>query len=123
LHIRATGAGLPEVDPAQRFALLAEALTTRPGVGPPAADGLRGSGAAALTIHGSVFAMVVGGALVLKLPRHRVESLVAAGTGLPLAAADGTPRHEWVGFDHGTPESDLALAEEAMAFVASLGRT
>jgi hypothetical protein len=101
------------VDPAARLALLAEDLTTRPGVGPPAAGGPHGSGPAALTIHGSVFAMVVGGALLLKLPRHRVEGL---------AAADGTPRPEWVALDHGTPESDLALAEEAMAFVASRRR-
>ncbi len=110
------------MDPAARFALLAEALTTRPGVGPPAADGQRGPGPAALTIHGSVFAMVVGAAVVLKLPGHRVEGLVAAGTGLALTAADGTAMHEWVGLDHGTPESDLALAEEAMAFVASRRR-
>ncbi len=111
------------MDPAERFALLAETLVDRPGVGPPGADGRRGSGAAALTVEGSVFAMVVGGAVVLKLPRHRVEGLVAAGTGLPFAAANGTPMHEWVALDHGTPESDLALAEEAMAFVASLRRT
>ena len=111
------------MDPAARFALLAEVLTTRPGVGPPAAGGQQGSGPAALTIHGSVFAVVVGGALLLKLPRHRVEGLVAAGTGLPFAAANGTPMREWVALDHGTPESDLALAEEAMAFVASLRRT
>ncbi len=107
------------MDPAQRFALLAETLATRPGVGPPSAGGRRGFGSAALTIDGSIFAMVVGGALVLKLPRHRVEGLVTAGTGLPFAAANGTPMREWVALDHGTPESDLALAEEAMAFVAA----
>jgi hypothetical protein len=110
------------VDPAQRFALLAETLSTRPGVGPPGASGRRGFGSAALTMDGSIFAMLVGGALVLKLPRYRVEGLVTAGTGLPFAAANGTPMREWVALDHGTPESDLALAEEAMAFVASLRR-
>ncbi|HYO37202.1 MAG TPA: hypothetical protein VER97_14090 [Geodermatophilus sp.] len=108
------------MDPAERFALLAETLVDRPGVGPPGAG--EGRGPAALTFEGAVFAMVVGGALVLKLPAHRVEGLVAAGTGLPLPAPDGTPVHEWVGLDHGTPESDLALAEEALAFVASRRR-
>ncbi|MGY1651662.1 TfoX/Sxy family protein [Geodermatophilus sp. SYSU D01119] len=107
------------MDPDARFASLVEALATRPGVGPPGAGGRRGFGSAALTVHGSIFAMVVGGALVLKLPAHRVEGLVAAGTGLPFAAANGTPMREWVALDHGTPASDLALAEEAMAFVAS----
>jgi hypothetical protein len=111
------------VDPASRFAVLVEALATRPGVGPPGASGRRGFGSAALTIDGSIFAMVVGGAVVLKLPRHRVEGLVAAGTGLPFAAVNGTPMREWIALDHGTPESDLALAEEAMAFVASRRRS
>lgn len=110
------------MDPAQRFAALAEALAPRPGVGPPGVGGSPVLGAAALTIDGSIFAVLVGGALVLRLPRHRVEGLVAAGTGLPFAAADGTPLPEWAAFDHGTPESDLALAEEAMAFTAARRR-
>jgi hypothetical protein len=107
------------VHPEERFAALVETLTTRPGVGPPGASARRGFGSAALTVDGSIFAMVVGGAVVLKLPRHRVEGLVAAGTGLPFVAANGTPMREWVALDHGTPESDLALAEEALAFVRS----
>jgi TfoX-like protein len=110
------------VDPGDRFAALVETLSTRPGVGPPGASARRGFGSAALTVDGSIFAMVVGGALVLKLPRHRVEGLVTAGTGLPFAAANGTPMKEWIALDHGTPESDLVLAEEALAFVRSLHR-
>ena len=59
--------------------------------------------------------------------RGRYADLEAGGaatgrdalTGLPFAAANGTPMREWVALDHGTPESDLALAEEAMAFVAA----
>jgi hypothetical protein len=111
------------MDPEQRFAVLVEELVTRPGVGPPNAGGRRGFGSAALTVDGSIFAMVVGGGLVLKLPRHRVEGLITAGTGLPFAAANGTPMREWVALDHGTPESDLALAEEAMEFVRSRKRS
>ena len=107
------------VHPDERFAALVEALGTRPGVGPPGVSARRGFGSAALTVDGSIFAMVVGAAVVLKLPRHRVEGLVTAGTGLPFAAANGTPMKEWVALDHGTPESDLALAEEALAFVRS----
>ncbi len=42
--------------------------------------------------------------------------------GVPIAAANGTPMREWVALDHGTPESDLALAEEALAFVAARRR-
>jgi hypothetical protein len=111
--------GIVPMDPAERFAVLVEALSTRPGVGPPSSSGRRGFGSTALTVDGSIFAMVVGGGLVLKLPRHRVEGLVTAGTGLPFTAANGSPMREWVALDHGTPESDLALAEEAMEFVRS----
>jgi hypothetical protein len=111
------------MDPAERFALLVEAMATRTGVGPPSSSGRRGFGSAALTVDGSIFAMVVGGGLVLKLPRHRVEGLVTAGTGVPFTAANGTPMREWVALDHGTPESDLALAEEAMEFVRARKRS
>ena len=107
------------VHPDERFAALVEALATTPGVGPPGAGGGRGFGSAALTVDGSIFAMVVRGAVVLKLPRHRVEGLVTAGTGLPFPAANGTPMKEWIALDHGTPEFDLALAREALAFVRS----
>jgi hypothetical protein len=111
------------MDPEARFAALVEELATRPGVGPPGASARRGFGSAALTVDGSIFAMVVGGGLVLKLPRHRVEGLVAGGTGLPFTAANGAPMREWVALDHGTPEVDLALAEEAMEFVRSRKRS
>ena len=108
---------------AQRFAALVDVLVDRPGVGPPGSGGGRGFGSTALTVDGRIFAMVVGGALVLKLPRHRVEGLVAAQTGLPFTAANGRAMREWVALDHGTPESDLALAEEAMEFVRSRKRS
>ena len=101
----------------ERFGALVDALSTRPGVGPPGSSGRRGFGSAALTVDGRIFAMVVGGALVLKLPRHRVEGLIAAQTGLPFTAANGRPMREWIALDHGTPEFDLDLAEEALAFV------
>src|SRR3954454_11578690 len=104
------------VHPEERFAALVETLATRPGVGPPGAAARRGFGSAALTVDGSIFAMVRGGALALQLPRQRGEVLGAAGTGLPFTAANVTPMREWVALDHGTPEFDLALAEEALAF-------
>ena len=99
-----------------RFAALVEQLADLPGVTRPE-PGRRAFGAAALKVDGSIFAMLQDGRLVLKLPRHRVEGLVAAQTGLPFTAANGRPMREWVALDHGTPEFDLALAEEALAFV------
>ncbi len=60
--------------------------------------------------------MFVRGQLVVKLPRKRVDELVAEGHGVRFDANKGTPMKEWFSLD---PESDLAwppLAREALAF-------
>jgi hypothetical protein len=53
---------------------------------------------------------------VVKLPRPRVDELVAGGHGERFDANKGTPMKEWFSLD---PESDLAwppLAREALDF-------
>ena len=103
-------------DADDRLAALVDALSGEPGVEPPGAGRPRRFGSAALTVGGSIFAMAVGGALVLKLPRPRVEALLAQGGGTPFTNGRGAPMREWVtlGAD---PTADLALAREALAFV------
>jgi len=84
------------------------------GVTPP--SGGSGFGRGALRYRGKIFAMFVRGQLVLKLPRGRVDELVADGQGTRFDANKGTPMKEWFSLD---PESDLAwspLAREALAF-------
>lgn len=69
-----------------------------------------------LKVRGKIFAMFVKGALVVKLPKPRVEDLVAAGVGRPFETAPGRVMKEWVAVPSDR-ERGLALAREAFAFV------
>lgn len=59
------------------------------------------------------------GDLVVKLPRERVEQLVAAGAGKPFAPSGRTFR-EWVVIDTRDEARWAELIEEARTFVAGL---
>ena len=107
------------VDVNARFAALAEEFAGRPGVDMPEAR--RGFGSDALKVNGSIFAMVTGGQLVVKLPRDRVEALIASGTGSPFGAGKGRPMQEWVTVT-ADDETWRALASEALDFVGSRSR-
>jgi hypothetical protein len=67
-----------------------------------------------LRVNGKIFAMDVGGELVVKLPAARCAELAAAGRGRPFQTGKRTMR-EWVVV--GADEDWVALAEEAFAFV------
>jgi hypothetical protein len=103
------------VTPEDRFEALVEELTGVAGVTPPAGGG--GFGSHALRFDNKIFAMLVRERLVVKLPRARVDDLVAAGEGVRFDANKGTPMKEWLALD---PASRLAwapLAREALEFV------
>ena len=103
------------LDPDERFDALVQEFTDVAGVTPPDDDS-EGFGSHALRVHNKIFAMLVRGRLVLKLPEARVAALVAAGAGVPFDANKGTPMKEWFSLD---PESELAwlpLAREALDF-------
>jgi hypothetical protein len=57
------------------------------------------------------------GDLIVKLPQHRVEQLIAAGAGKPFAPADKTFR-EWVLIGDRDPARWAELIDEARAFAA-----
>ena len=100
--------------PEQRYEDLVVEFMGEDGVLPP--PGGSGFGRGALRYRGKIFAMFVRGRLVVKLPRSRVDELVADGHGERFDANKGTPMKEWFSLD---PESDLAwppLAREALAF-------
>ena len=76
----------------------------------------RGFGSGALKVKGRIFAMISSkGYLVLKLPKERVDSLVAAGEGENFDPGHGRIMKEWV-----VVTSDAALwvelAREARQF-------
>jgi hypothetical protein len=106
------------VEPEDCFAGLVAEVRDRPGVAPPD-PARRGFGAGALTVHGSIFAMLQDAALVVKLPAARVSALIAAGDGGPFGAGRGRPMTEWVAVGAVDPAVWRALAEEALAFVGS----
>jgi hypothetical protein len=100
--------------PQQRYEDLIVEFVGEDGVLPP--PGGSGFGRGALRYRRKIFAMFVRGQLVVKLPRGRVDELVADGHGGRFDANKGTPMKEWFSLD---PDSDLAwlpLVREALDF-------
>jgi hypothetical protein len=84
------------------------------GVTPP--PGGSGFGRGSLKYRGKIFAMLVRGQLVLKLPAERVTDLIKAGEGAAFDANKGTAMREWFSL---APDSRLgweSLAAEALEF-------
>ena len=107
------------MDAAARFAALVDAFTDEPGVTLPGEQGRRGFGSDALKVDGAIFAMLVQGSLVLKLPASRVTALVGSGAGEPFATGAGRTMREWAVVLDAGPAADLELAREALAHVRS----
>ena len=76
-------------------------------------------GASGLKVGGRIFAMLSKGELVVKLPRQRVDELVAARTGRPFDPGRGRLMKEWVTIAPGNSRDWRTLAEEALQFVAA----
>jgi hypothetical protein len=74
-----------------------------------------------LKVDGRIFAMLVRGKLVLKLPHERVSALVTSGDGEHFDAGKGRPMREWLALSPTARKPWLALAREAMGFVGSPG--
>lgn len=104
------------MSPEERFDALVAAFARAPHVSRPGEG--HGFGSNALRIRGKVFAMLVRGHLVVKLPKGRVDSLVRSGNGVRFDANKRTPMKEWFSLD---PACDLEwgpVAREAMEFVS-----
>lgn len=116
--------GDPLVTPEECFAMIVEELLGNPGVTPPE-DGARakkGFGSSGLKVHDKIFAMLVRGKLVVKLPKSRVDALIASGEGEHFDPRhDGRLMKEWLVLETVSDERWLALAREAMEFVATKG--
>jgi TfoX/Sxy family transcriptional regulator of competence genes len=79
-------------------------------------------GSPVLKVQGKVFAMLVKGRLVVKLPRGRVEKLLASRLGEAFDPGHGKPSMEWVAVDAKARVRWESLVDEARDFVASLNR-
>ncbi len=103
----------------ERFAALVQKFAHEPDVEVPGASNRRRFGSDALKVNGSIFAMVTGGRLVVKLPRDRVDALVGAGDGAPFDNGRGRPMKEWLTVVDDDDETWLTLTREALHFVRS----
>jgi TfoX/Sxy family transcriptional regulator of competence genes len=73
-------------------------------------------GSVGLEVNGKIFAMVVKGRFVAKLPKSRVDEIVDAGRGEHFDPGHGKLMKEWVSVPSGKA-SWLELAREAHRFV------
>lgn len=105
----------------ERYAALVDAIvsTSDARQGTDVDPSKRGFGSAGqLRIGGKIFAMLVRGRLVLKLPRDRVDGLVAQGVGQRFEPGPGRVMKEWLSVGQASDPEWLALTKEAMTFVA-----
>lgn len=102
--------------PEEAFALVEKTLLEEPGTAAGTGFG-RGPG---VTVGGKIAAMLVGGRLVVKLPRERCEAVVVGGNAEPLSMGRRTMR-EWVAVGVEREVEWLQLAREALAFVRPAG--
>jgi hypothetical protein len=99
---------------AERAARLVDEFSEMPGVTTP---GEHGFGRTALKVHGSLFAMLPGDQLAVKLPRHRVTELIAARRGRPFDASRREMMSEWLCVDSDQVAFWRELAREAYDYV------
>ena len=107
--------------PEELYEELVLTLSPRPGVTHSSEQPASRFGAAALKVNGRIFAMLVRGALVVKLPSRRVTGLIEQGRGGPFDAGKGSPMKEWLAVGGGSAEEWEQLATEALDFVGSEG--
>ena len=99
-----------------RFQRVVDAFASEPGV----TQG-RMMASLGLKVDGRIFAMSVRGALVVKLPRERVDALVGSRRGTRFdPRRDGRVMKEWVALE-GDEASWVALAREAYRFARGAG--
>ncbi len=101
-------------DVRERYEDLVDDLVGIDGVTPP--RGGSGFGRGALRCRGKIFAMLVRGRLVVKLPADRVTALIASGDGVAFDANKGTPMREWLSLAPESAVDWLELATEALDF-------
>jgi hypothetical protein len=95
-----------------------ERLTRRFISDPTVSQGTGFGSSPGLRARGRIFAMLSGDALVVKLPKDRVDQLVASGDGIRFDPGHGRVMKEWISVPPKKADEWEALAREAFAFVA-----
>ena len=80
--------------------------------------GKKGFGSSALQINNKIFAMLSQGRFIVKLPKQRVDELIALGAGERFDPGHGRLMKEWLVVYSISQSEWLALAQEAKLFVA-----
>ena len=102
----------------RRYAALVARLAALSGV-TSISEGKGFGSSGQLKVKGRIFAMLVRGELVLKLPRARVEELVAQRQGVHFDAGKGKPMKEWFVLSPTSSKPWSPLAQEALDFVSA----
>ena len=103
------------------YAAVVAALCGEAGVSHDAST--RGFGAATLRAHGKIFAMLASRErFVVKLPQARVAELRENGAGAPFDMGHGRVMREWVVITAADPSRWIALAREALLYLANSSR-
>lgn len=74
-----------------------------------------------LRVGGRIFAMLMKAELVVKLPKARVDELVASGAGARLETSQGRAMKEWVAVPLVQCADWQRLTDDALAFVNGRG--
>ena len=99
----------------RRFAAVAARFLDEPDV----TEGTGFGKVPGLRTGGKVFAMLARDRLVVKLPRERVDALVAAGAAERFDPGHGRLMKEWASIDAAGPEDWEALVAQARRFVGA----
>lgn len=100
-------------NPVAVFGAIAERLLSEDGV----TEGTGFGANAGLRVGGKIFAMLVQGELVVKLPAVRCVELVSSGRARPFERGQGRPLKAWITVGADAAAQWPALATEALAFV------
>ena len=100
-------------DAEERF----ERLTTRFTSDPAVSQGTGFGSSPGLRVRGKIFAMLAGDSLVVKLPKDRVDELVASGVAARFDPGHGRVMKEWAIVPVGEADDWERLAADAFAFV------
>ena len=110
---------MADVEIEARFASIVGAFAKNPAV-THSKQGSRLFGSSALKVHDKIFAMISSsGEFVVKLPKDRVDALVATGAGERFDANRGRPMKEWLEVRSESPAKWLEFAREALEFVGT----